>query len=91
MTPRALADILHSQGGASTGARAELPAGAELTLFAALADEPLVLERVKLVELEAEYLVAHTAKQERFVLLYEDVRALRFAPRSAAGAGYGHQ
>jgi hypothetical protein len=89
MTPKAFTDILTKQGGAAIrSSRAEVPAASELTLFAAMADEAMVIDRVRLVELEAEYLVAHTAKSERFVLLYEDVRAIRFASRTPVNAGY---
>jgi hypothetical protein len=88
MTQKALTDILAKQGGATTrGNRVEIPAAAELTIFAAFADEALVLERVRTVELEGEYVVAHTAKSERFIVLYEDVRAIRFAS-AQVGAGY---
>lgn len=90
MTSKALTEILTKHGGAQTkGNRAEVPLSAELTLFASMPDESLVIERVRQVELEPEYLVAHTARGERFVVLYEDVRAARFASKaSAAATGY---
>jgi hypothetical protein len=88
MTHKALSEILARQaGGTSKGNRLELPTAAELTLFAAFADEGLQVERVRAVELENEYVVVHTAKQERFVLLYEDIRAVRVASGQAS-AGY---
>jgi hypothetical protein len=88
MTQKALSEILTKQGGAAArGSRIEVPPAAELTLFAALADEALLVERVRAVDLETEYLVAHTARNERFILLYEDLRAVRFAT-AHAGAGY---
>ena len=65
-----------------------VPAGAEVTIFAALADEGLQVERVRAVDLEPEFLIAHTARNERFIMLYEDVRAVRLGSSSTAGAGY---
>ena len=88
MTHQALAKIVARHGAATqTENRLELPATAELTLFVALADEALLVERVRTMELEDEYVVAHTSRGERFVVLYGDVRAVRFAS-SQASAGY---
>lgn len=88
MTLKALTEIFAKQGGAAAkGGRVELPAAADVTLFAAIAHESLVVERVKALDLETEYLVAHTARNERFVLAYDDIRAVRFSG-GQSGAGY---
>ncbi len=89
MTHKALAEILTKYGDARhTGARVEIPPRLEVTFYAALGEESLVIDRIRTVELEAEYLVAATARSERFVVLYEDVRAVRIGAGSAGAAGY---
>jgi hypothetical protein len=88
MTNEALVQILTRHGGASAKQnRVEVPTASDVTLFTAFGNEPLVVEKVRSLDLEAGYVVAHTAKQERFVVLYEDIRAVRFAG-TATGAGY---
>jgi len=89
MTHKALAEILTKYGdGRQTGARIDVPPALEATLFVAFADEGLVIDRVRAVELGTEYAVASTSRGDRYVLLYEDVRAVRFGHGSSAGAGY---
>lgn len=89
MTHKALSEILTKYGDArQTGARVEIPPALELTFYAALGEESLVIDRVRIVDLEAEYLVATTTRTERFVVLYEDVRAVRFGAGTAGAAGY---
>lgn len=88
MTHKALAEILTKYGDSrQVGTRVEVPPSLELTLFAALGEESLVIDRVRSVDLEAEYAVASTARGERYVVLYEDLRAVRFGG-SGVGAGY---
>ena len=88
MTHKALEEILTKVGDArQTGARVEIPPALEATLFAAFANEGLVIARVRTVELGGEYAVVGTSRGERFVLLYEDIRAVRFGQGSGA-AGY---
>ena len=66
----------------------EIPPRLEITFYAALGEESLVIDRIRTVELEAEYLVATTSRTERFVVLYEDVRAVRIGASNAGAAGY---
>lgn len=88
MTHKALAEILTKYGDSrQTGTRVDVPPSLELTLFAALGEESLVIDRVRSVDLEGEYAVVATARGERYVVLYEDLRAVRFGG-SGAGAGY---
>lgn len=88
MTHKALAEILTKYGDSrQVGTRVEVPPSLELTLFAALGDESLVIDRVRSVDLEAEYAVCATARGERYVVLYEDLRAVRFGG-TTSGAGY---
>ena len=89
MTHKALSEILSKYGDArQTGARMEIPPRVEATFYAALGDEGLVIDKVRSVELETEFLVATTSRNEQFVVLYEDVRAVRFGNSSAGAAGY---
>ena len=89
MTHKALSEILTKYGDArQSGARVEIPPRLEVTLYAALGEESLVIDKVRTVDLEAEYLVATNSRTERFVVLYEDVRALRIGAGSAGAAGY---
>ena len=88
MTHKALAEILTKYGDSrQVGSRVDVPPSLDLTLFAALGEEGLVIDRVRAVDLEAEYAVASTARGERYVILYEDLRAVRFGG-AAGGAGY---
>lgn len=89
MTHKALSEILTKYGDArQTGGQVEIPPRSEVTLYAALGEESLVIDRVRSVDLEAEYLVATTSRSERFIVLYEDVRAVRIGASSAGQAGY---
>lgn len=89
MTHKALEEILTKVGDArQSGARVEIPPSLEATLFAAFAEEGLVIDRVRTVELGGEYAVVGTSRGERYVLLYEDIRAVRFGQGGGAGAGY---
>lgn len=89
MTHKALSEILTKYGDArQSGARVEIPPRLEVTLYAALGEESLVIDKVRTVDLEAEYIVATNSRTERFVVLYEDVRALRIGAGSAGAAGY---
>jgi hypothetical protein len=89
MTHKALTEILTKVGdGRQSGTRVEIPPSVEATLFVAFAEEGLVIDRVRAVELGTEFAVASTARGDRYVLLYEDVRAVRFGHGSSGGAGY---
>jgi hypothetical protein len=39
--------------------------------------EPLIIDRIKLLALESEVLVAETRRREKYLIAYEDVRAVR--------------
>lgn len=89
MTHKALSEILTKYGDArQSGVRIEVPPRLEVTFYAALGEESLVIDRIRVVELETEYVVATTARSERFIVLYEDVRAVRFGAGAAGAAGY---
>jgi hypothetical protein len=89
MTHKALSEILTKYGDArQSGTRVEIPPKTDVTFYAALGEESLVIDRIRQVELDSEFVVATTARSEKFVLLYEDVRAVRFGGGPSAGAGY---
>ena len=90
MTHKALAEILTKYGDArQSGARIDIPPSLDTTLFVAFGEEGLVIDRVRSVELAAEFALASTARGDRYVLLYEDVRAVRFGGQGAStAAGY---
>ena len=89
MTHKVLEEILTKVGDArQTGSRVEIPPSLETTLFAAFADEGLVIDRVRTVEMGGDYAVVGTSRGERYVLLYEDIRAVRFGQGTGSGAGY---
>lgn len=89
MTHKALTEILSKYGdGRQSGSRVELPPSVETTLYVALGEEGMVIDRVRSVVLEAEFAVATTARGERYVVLYEDLRAVRFGGGAGVGAGY---
>ena len=90
MTHKALAEILTKYGdGRQAGARIDIPPSLDTTLFVAFGEEGLVIDWVRSVELGAEFAMASTARGDRYVLLYEDVRAVRFGGQGAStAAGY---
>jgi hypothetical protein len=90
MTHKALTEILTKYADVrQEGTRAEVPAGVELTLFVAFGDEGLVIDRIRAIELEGQYAVASTSRNDRYVFLYEDIRAVRFGGMNAGNpAGY---
>ena len=67
--------------------RVDIPPGLEMTMFATLGEESMIIDRVRAVDLQPEYTVITTARGERFVVLYEDLRAVRMGA-TGGGAGY---
>jgi hypothetical protein len=89
MTHKALAEILTKYGdGRQVGARVEIPPSVEATLFVSFAQEGLVIDRVRSIELGTDFALASTTRGDRYVLLYEDVRAVRFGHVGSGTAGY---
>jgi len=82
MISKVLAEILTEHGGfARDGDRFSAPDGAEATIFSGLGEHSSIIERISEVCLGADYLVISTRRGETYVILSEDVRALRFAGR----------
>ena len=49
----------------------------ELSAFVAMGIEPLVIDRISSLTLEADAIVATTRRNERYLIAYEDLRAIR--------------
>lgn len=82
MTSKVLAEILTEHGGfGRDGDRFRAADGVDGTVFASLGHQSSIIERVSEVALHSDYLVITTRRNETFVILCEDVRALRFASR----------
>ena len=85
MTSKVIAEILAKHGGFERdGDRLTATSDSLATLFAALGQESLIIDRVTTVDIDKDVLVVSTRK-ERYVLACEDVRALRFSARSKTG------
>ena len=56
----------------------------EVTLYATLGQEALAIDRVTEIELDDEVAIVITRRHERYVLAYEDVRAIRVASDQAS-------
>ena len=63
--------------------------GTEVSLYVAMGIEPLVIDRIASLKLEHEALVASTRRKERYLIAYEDLRAIRVLGADAARTGYG--
>ncbi|HUH04533.1 MAG TPA: hypothetical protein VML75_21200 [Kofleriaceae bacterium] len=64
-----------------------MPNDIKATLFVSVGSETLVIERVSAVTLGNETLVVRTTRDERYAVVQEDVRAVRFATKGGR-AGY---
>lgn len=81
MSPKVLSDILQRYGsGVREGDSIRFDKNTDVTVFASLGHEALTVARVVEMTIAAEALVITTIRQERYVLFYEDVRGIRFAP-----------
>jgi hypothetical protein len=91
MTSKVLAEILTEHGGfVRDGAKFQAPDRAEATIFASLGQQSSVVERIAELRLENDYLLVTTRRGETYVILYEDVRSLRFAGREVGIRAPGH-
>ena len=89
MSPKVLSDILQRYGsGVREGDSVRFDKHTDVTLFASLGHETLTVSRVVEMTIAADALVITTAKQERYVLFYEDVRGIRFAPLKESKAAF---
>lgn len=81
MSPKVLSDILLRYGaGVREGDNVRFEKNTDVTVFASLGAEALTISRVVEMVTAADALVLTTARNERYVLFYEDVRGVRFAP-----------
>lgn len=59
----------------------------EVSVYVAMGIEPLVIDRISSFKLESEAIVASTRRNERYLIAYEDLRAIRVHDGSGR-AGY---
>ena len=86
MKSKVLVDVLLNANGNRDGDVISMDANADITLFASVGNHTLTIDRVMSVECQEDVLIATTRKHDRFVLAYEDVRALRIGSvRNKAG------
>ena len=78
MQHKNLIDLMTRQGLGKDGDAWTVPAGIGATLYLALDDEALIIDRVTRVELHGEVGIAVTARRERYGFELETMRALRF-------------
>lgn len=62
-------------------------ADVEVSVYVAMGSEPLVIDRISSLKLESEAVVAATRRNERYLIAYEDLRAVRIHDGSGR-AGY---
>lgn len=86
MTSKVLIDVLIDANGKREGDVISMDSDADVTLFASVGNHTLTVDRIAAVECRNDVLIASTRKSDRFVLAYEDVRAVRIgAVRNKAG------
>ena len=86
MTSKVLIDVLIEADGKRDGDVISMEDNADITIFASVGNHTLTVDRVTAVECRTDVLIASTRKHDRFVLAYEDVRAVRIgAVRNKAG------
>ncbi len=87
MTSQVLAEILEKRVECTAdGAYWRVPDHRETTVYVALGNETMILDRVVTFELSTDVVMISTRK-DHYVVAYEDVRAIRFG-RGRANAGY---
>lgn len=85
MTQEAIKDILATHGHAeAVDNQLEIAGDFEVSLIAVLGQENLLIDRIRSVQLGKDYMVAST-RRERYILAYEDVRAVRVGLPESAG------
>lgn len=86
MTSKVFIDVLQNVGGVREGDTIRVDGDADITLFVSLGIQTLTIDRIAEVECRDDILIASTRKNDRYVLAYEDVRAVRIgANRKQAG------
>jgi hypothetical protein len=89
MTSKVLAAILTQHGKCKQeGSRYLLPSEVGASVYIAIGSEALTVDNVNELVLEPDVVIAVTSRSERYVMTYEDIRALRFHGRGRA-TGYG--
>jgi hypothetical protein len=88
MTSKVITEVMTSEGGCQReGDTLRVPDDIKATLFVSVGSETLVIEKVSAVTVGGEALVVRTGRDERYAVVAEDVRAMRFASKGGR-AGY---
>jgi len=86
MTAKVLETILTNHGRCTRdGNSVIVPEDTEASIYIALGSEPLIIDRVRQVDLEDGIAIIKTIRREVYVVAYEDVRAARFSNKDQAG------
>jgi hypothetical protein len=89
MSPKILSDILQRHGaGVREGDNMRFDKNTDVTVFASLGNETLTVARVVEMTLAPDALVLTTNRHERYILFYDDVRGVRFAPLKETKAAF---
>lgn len=89
MKRQVLEDLLVRHGDAKAdGDTLIIPDDTEASLYIAMGYEPFVVDRVSALKLEGEAVVAKTRRNERYLIAYEDLRAVRLSDEGSHRAGY---
>lgn len=89
MSPKILSDILQRHGaGVREGENLRFDKNTDVTVFASLGHETLTVARVVEMTLSTDALVLTTSRNERYILFYDDVRGIRFAPLKESKAAF---
>lgn len=88
MKRQVLEDLLTRHGDVKAdGDSLHVASEAEVSVYVAMGIEPLVIDRIASLKLEGDAVVASTRRNERYLIAYEDVRAVRIHDGSGR-AGY---
>ncbi|RMH41628.1 MAG: hypothetical protein D6689_10560 [Deltaproteobacteria bacterium] len=88
MTRQTLQDLLARHAGAKVdGDALSVPDAVDVSLYVAMGIEPLVLDKVATVTLEPDAVVASTRRRERYLIAYEDLRAVRVSDEHTTRPG----
>jgi len=79
MTREIILSILETEGAESKGGTLAFREDREITAFVSSPGEILNVSRVSRVELKDKFVILQTAKDERFVFVYEDVLGFKFS------------
>lgn len=75
MNPKVLSEILLKNGAVREGDR--IAVTDDITLFVAVGEQTITIDKIAFIELMHDLIIAITRRNDRYVMLYEDLRMLR--------------